>query len=89
MTINRRDFIKTISATGLLSVLSGSMAARVAHAGSASRVIVIGGGFGGSICAKYIRLFSPSTAVTLIEPKKSFFTCPGSNSVIAGRKSVV
>lgn len=84
MTINRRDFIKTISATGLLSVLSGSMAARVAHAGSASRVIVIGGGFGGSICAKYIRLFSPSTAVTLIEPKKSFFTCPGSNSVIAG-----
>ncbi len=83
MTIERRQFIQTLGATGLLASMSSTLGFSLSHAASGARVIVIGGGFGGTICAKYIRKFSPSTAVTLIEPKKNYFTCPGSNSVIA------
>lgn len=89
MTMKRRHFIQTLGASGLLAALSNSIGINLSHAAATnSRVIVIGGGFGGTICAKYIRMFSPATSVTLIEPKKTFYTCPGSNSVISGLRSM-
>lgn len=82
--MNRRNFIHTLGATGLLAAIGNPLGLNLSHAATGGRVIVIGGGFGGTICAKYIRKFSPTTSVTLIEPKTTFFTCPGSNSMIAG-----
>lgn len=49
-----------------------------------AHVVVIGGGFGGATCAKYLKLADPALSVTLIEPDKKFITCPFSNYVIAG-----
>ena len=55
---------------------------------AAPRVVVIGGGFGGATAARYIKKFGPEIDVTLIEPKKAFVTCPGSNWVIGGLRSM-
>jgi NADPH-dependent 2,4-dienoyl-CoA reductase/sulfur reductase-like enzyme len=47
-------------------------------------VVVVGGGFGGATCAKYIRQFSPSTEVVVIEPLPAAVLCPMSSRVIQG-----
>lgn len=50
-----------------------------------ARVVVVGGGFGGSTAAKYLRKLSGGAIdVTLIERRKEFISCPTSNEVIAG-----
>lgn len=51
-----------------------------------SRVIVIGAGFGGATCAKYLRLLSPATDVLLIERRPRFMTGPFTNLVVAGER---
>jgi sulfide dehydrogenase [flavocytochrome c] flavoprotein subunit len=50
----------------------------------AGEVVIIGGGFGGSAAAKYLKRYNPELNVTLIEPNKTYVTCPGSNWVIGG-----
>lgn len=88
MIMKRRQFIQSLGAAGMLTALSSTAGIGMPFAQAGSRVIVIGGGFGGTICAKYIRAFSPSTNVTLIEPKQQFFSCPGSNNVIGGLRDM-
>ena len=53
-----------------------------------ARVVIIGGGFGGATCAKYLRMMDPGIDVTLIEPKRNYYTCPFSNLVLAGSKQL-
>src|SRR5262245_32624791 len=53
-----------------------------------ARVVVIGGGFGGATCAKYIRRADAAIEVTLVEPRRQFISCPFSNAVIAGLHDV-
>jgi len=48
------------------------------------RVVVIGGGFGGASCAKYLRRLSTDIEVTLVERDSKFMTCPFSNAVLGG-----
>ncbi len=55
---------------------------------SGRRVIVIGGGFGGTIAAKYVRLIDPSIEVMLIERNPRYVACPFSNEVIAGMRDL-
>jgi sulfide dehydrogenase [flavocytochrome c] flavoprotein subunit len=52
------------------------------------RIVVIGGGFGGATAARYLRVENPGFDVTMIEPKAEFQTCPFSNYVLAGFKSM-
>jgi sulfide dehydrogenase [flavocytochrome c] flavoprotein subunit len=52
------------------------------------RVIVVGGGFGGATCAKYLRRLAPAVRVTLVEPNLRYLTCPMSNAVLAGMRSL-
>ena len=85
MTISRRGFVKAGSAAALSSMIFGVHNARAA---SGSKVVVIGGGFGGTIAAKYIKRLDPSISVTLIEPNKTYATCPGSNWVIGGLRDM-
>lgn len=50
-------------------------------------VVVVGGGFGGAMAAKYLRVYSQgSIDVTLIEQHKEFVSCPMSNLVLVGLK---
>ncbi len=73
--LSRRAFLKTLGASSL-GLLSGG---RVRGAITRGRVVVIGGGFGGATAAKYVRLFDPWIEVTLVEPKRSYMTCPAGN----------
>jgi sulfide dehydrogenase [flavocytochrome c] flavoprotein chain len=91
MTLDRRSFIKILgSASGV--ALAGCAGAPAVSSGSAAeilpktarRVVVVGGGFGGSIAAKYVRMFDSSIEVVLIERNKQFVSCPFSNFYIAG-----
>lgn len=87
-TLSRRDFLRMVGAVGAASALG---AAGISMAGTArpkGRVVVIGGGFGGTTCAKYIRLFDPGIEVTLIERAEKFVTCPFSNAVLGGIKDM-
>jgi NADPH-dependent 2,4-dienoyl-CoA reductase/sulfur reductase-like enzyme len=51
-------------------------------------VVVIGGGFAGATCAKYLRLWSPGTRVTLVEREPAFVSCPLSNLVLGGSRHI-
>jgi len=57
----------------------------VAQAGKSSgRVVIIGGGFGGASCARYLGRIAPGIKVTLVERDANFITCPFSNAVLGG-----
>ncbi|HEY7663368.1 MAG TPA: FCSD flavin-binding domain-containing protein [Xanthobacteraceae bacterium] len=56
--------------------------------GAAGRVVVIGGGFGGATCARFIKRVDPRIAVTLVEADPIFTACPLSNLVIAGLRDL-
>jgi NADPH-dependent 2,4-dienoyl-CoA reductase/sulfur reductase-like enzyme len=51
-------------------------------------VVVIGGGWGGTSAAKYVRLADPSIEVILLEPNKEFVSCPFSNLVLSGVRTI-
>jgi sulfide dehydrogenase [flavocytochrome c] flavoprotein chain len=85
MTINRREFIK----------VAGAGAATLAMAGCASmsglgksRVVVIGGGYGGATAAKYLKLWGGDIEVVMVERNAQFISCPMSNLVIGGSKNM-
>lgn len=55
---------------------------------ASARIIIVGGGFGGSTCSKYLHRFDSQLDITLIEPSERFVTCPFSNMVIAGMQQM-
>ena len=56
---------------------------------NSARVVVVGGGYGGATAAKYVRLLSNyQIDVVLIEPNSAFVSCPISNLVIGGSKTM-
>ncbi|MCK5386364.1 MAG: FAD-dependent oxidoreductase [Gammaproteobacteria bacterium] len=83
-TINRRKFIQLAGTSATLLTTLGPMNAWSKSGKTSARVIVVGGGFGGSTCAKYLKRFDPNLEVTLIEPANRFVTCPFSNAVLSG-----
>jgi sulfide dehydrogenase [flavocytochrome c] flavoprotein subunit len=78
MALERRRFLKAMGAAGVLPLLSSC--AR----GVGPRVVVVGGGFGGATCAKYVKMIDPDIDVMLIERSETYMTCPFSNNVIGG-----
>jgi len=85
MTLNRRDFLK-ISGAGAAVALAGC--ATRPSTSARARVVVVGAGFGGATCAKYLRKWGPDIEVTLIEPNDKFVSCPFSNWVLGGLRSM-
>ncbi len=85
MTLNRRDFLK-ISGAGAVVALTGC-ATQTASRGR-PHVVVVGAGFGGATCAKYLRQWGPNIDVTLIEPNDKFVSCPISNWVLGGLRTM-
>ncbi|HQU80281.1 MAG TPA: NAD(P)/FAD-dependent oxidoreductase [Azonexus sp.] len=85
MLMKRRDFLKAGAAAGAMASLYGC-----AGGGKASgHVIVVGGGYGGATIAKYLRMWSEGgVQVTLIERNPTFISCPISNLVIGGTKTM-
>ena len=57
--------------------------------GASAKVVVVGGGYGGATAAKYIRMWSEQRIdVTLVEPSAEFVSCPLSNLVLGGSKTL-
>ena len=85
-SFNRRKFIKLLGATGVS--LSASNLLSACSKSTSARVVIVGGGFGGATCAKYLHRFDNSLKITLIEPSLKFITCPFSNMVISGMQTI-
>ncbi|WP_426954267.1 FCSD flavin-binding domain-containing protein [Muricoccus radiodurans] len=64
------------------------VAPMVARAQTAARLLVVGGGFGGASAASYARREYPWLDVTLVEPRTRYVTCPYSNRILAGDRSL-
>jgi hypothetical protein len=60
----------------------------VARAQAGPRVVVVGGGFGGATAARFVRRYGPATRVTLVEAEPVYVSCPYSNEVIAGLRTL-
>ncbi|WP_407113908.1 FCSD flavin-binding domain-containing protein [Bradyrhizobium sp. LMG 9283] len=72
-----------------IAVAATSLAApSILRAQSAGQIVVIGGGFGGAACARALKRADPKLLVTLIEPNKTYISCPFSNEVIAGLREI-
>lgn len=80
--LTRRQVLKSMG--HLASAAALGVSAPLLASGSAGRVAVVGGGFGGATAAKYIKRRNPLIEVTLIEPSPQFYTCPFSNLYLGG-----
>ena len=91
----RREFIKTAATFTVFSsaVLSGSLLSACSTVTSKKaklgRVVIIGGGYAGLAAAKYIRLWGADNIdVVIIEKSDQFVSCPVSNLVLGGSKTI-
>ena len=78
----RRQFLKAAGKAAALLPLPALAQ------GSSGRVVVIGGGFAGATCARFVKRMDPRVTVTLVEAGQTFTACPFSNSVIAGLRDL-
>ena len=86
--LQRRQFIQTASLGSAAGIL-GLSGCATTGASSGPKVVVIGGGYGGATAAKYVRMWSDyGIQVTLVEPNASFVSCPISNLVLGGSKTM-
>lgn len=87
--MQRRELLKTAAALGPLGWLAGCASTGGGGVPSKARVLVVGGGYGGATAAKYVRLLSNhSIDVVLVEPNEAFVSCPISNLVLGGSKTL-
>ena len=83
--MTRRHFLRASAAAGVMGLTGYA----TASGGSGPKVVVVGGGYGGATAAKYVRMWSDySVNVTLVEPNTAFVSCPISNLVIGGSKTI-
>ncbi len=88
--MKRRSFVQASLALGSAGALGSMVAcATTGNIPQHARVVVVGGGYGGATTAKYIRMLSNyQIDVVLIEPDAAFVSCPISNLVIGGSKTM-
>ena len=94
--LTRRDFLRSsgigvglAAGAGLgWSGCAGTTTGDLASKSSGRRVVVIGGGWGGATAARYIRMADPSIEVVMIEPGREFISCPFSNLVLSGQRTI-
>ena len=80
--MRRRDFLKLGAAAWLAGCASpGGVKPK-------ARVLVIGAGFGGATAAKYVAMWEPGVQVVLVDRGREFISCPISNLVLGGNRSM-
>ncbi|GAA5335571.1 MULTISPECIES: FAD-dependent oxidoreductase [Thermus] len=92
--VNRRDLLKTGAALAAAQALGGTAFAQEFYARPATllprtrkpRVVVIGGGWGGTTVARKLVQSGVDVEVVLVEQKPIFMSCPMSNLFLAGVK---
>ena len=85
--MKRRNFVQASLAIGTLGGMVGC--ATTGTIPSKAKVVVIGGGYGGATAAKYVRMLSNyQIDVLMVEPNSNFVSCPISNLVLGGSKTM-
>jgi sulfide dehydrogenase [flavocytochrome c] flavoprotein subunit len=85
--ITRRNFIKT--AAGLAAVGTfGAGFPSIGRSAAKGRVVIVGAGYGGAIAARYLRMEDPSLDVVLVEQDPKYISCPLSNEVLSGERTM-
>ncbi|RXG95485.1 NAD(P)/FAD-dependent oxidoreductase [Bradyrhizobium zhanjiangense] len=82
-SVTRRNAI-----LGITAAATSLAAPSILRAQSAGRIVVVGGGFGGATCARALKRADAKLQITLIEPNRTFISCPFSNEVIAGLRDM-
>src|SRR5688572_5327191 len=88
MSLNRREFLKWVSAGAGMTALGGCETTGAEAEAGRARVVVIGGGYGGATAAKYVKVWAPEIDVVLVERNDRFISCPLSNLVLAGNTTM-
>ena len=86
--ITRRQLLASLGALGAASMTVLIPSLVRAQGAASGRVVVVGGGFGGATAARYLKIYNPSLDVTLVEPAARFVTCPFSNLVLGGLRTM-
>lgn len=87
--MKRRQFVQGAGVAGSLGALGLVTGCATTGSANGPKVVVVGGGYGGATAAKYVRMWSDyGIDVTLVEPNSSFISCPISNLVIGGSKTI-
>jgi sulfide dehydrogenase [flavocytochrome c] flavoprotein subunit len=80
---------RAIGALGAAALFALPGCAPVRTRAAARRIVVVGGGYGGATAARYAALWGgPGVDVTLVERDAAFVSCPLSNLVLAGSRSI-
>jgi len=90
MSLDRRDFLKLGVAGIAVGAFPGlAFATSEIIPKKGQRVVIVGGGFGGATAAKYIRMWSNNKIdVVLVERNPQFISCPMSNTVLGGSRTI-
>ncbi len=94
MSLNRRQFLQSsagvagVATVGALTGCATQGPAVSTAKKSRPKVVIVGAGFGGATCARYIKMWEPYIDVTVIEPNDQFVSCPISNEVLAGNRKM-
>ncbi len=87
--MQRRQLIQTTAYGTLLGAAGLGAGCASTRQQSGPKVVVVGGGYGGATAAKYVRMWSDQQInVTLVEPNAAFVSCPISNLVLGGSKTI-
>lgn len=85
-TINRRDFFKFLGFSAATFVMTPTLLKAVP---STPHIVVVGGGFAGSTCAKYLKMWGGSSIhVTIVEPNSTYVSPILSNLVLNNQKTI-
>ena len=84
--IGRRGALRAIGSAALLALPGCST---IPASRTKRRIVVIGGGYGGATAARYAAMWGgDSVDVTLVERDDAFVSCPLSNLVLAGSRTL-
>ena len=82
---SRRQWLTTLGKAGAAAAAFAMTPSFARSTGG--KVVVVGGGFGGATAAKYIKRRNPAIDVTLVEPAKTYYTCPFTNLYFGGLRT--
>jgi sulfide dehydrogenase [flavocytochrome c] flavoprotein subunit len=85
VNLDRRRFLQAATLGGAALGLGLPLVGRAAPK---ARVVVVGGGYGGAIAAKYLHMADSDIRVTLIEQNPVYISCPLSNEVLSGDRDL-
>lgn len=88
--MRRRDFLELALAGSAWSSMASAFGnTRHARHSTLGRVVVVGAGYGGATAAKYVRILSGGRIeVILVDQNADFISCPVSNRVLGGQKTL-